>query len=386
MDLTGLPALDVAIGLSFIFFLLATLALTIQEFVASFLGLRARTLEQGLRSMLEDEDVGWTQVDKFYDHPLIRSLYRTAPPAVIKKPKNAAQTQSAPAGRNAGKESDHRLRRAGRALWRTKGPSYISPRSFALVLLDNVAPAEGETTEVDAVVPAEGEKTEVDAVARAEGEKTEVNAAEAAVAHLPDSVRERIKPLVEAAQGDVERLRVSLDAWYDDTMARVSGWYKRKTQIIILVIGLLLVPAINANAIAMAQRMWKDDSVRSAVVAQAQADAGAAPKRTLTTAADDVDKVAKVGIPLGWTGSAVPRSTTGIVTAVAGWILTIFAISLGAPFWFDTLSRFSRLRSSGKPETPLPAAASGKSNERILTPPQTPPAVVVGQPDVTGGG
>jgi hypothetical protein len=56
--------------------------------------------------------------------------------------------------------------------------------------------------------------------------------------------------------------------------------------------------------------------------------------------------------------------------------LTVLAISLGAPFWFDTLSRFSRLRSTGKPETPLPAAASGKSNERILTPPQTPPIVI----------
>jgi hypothetical protein len=36
------------------------------------------------------------------------------------------------------------------------------------------------------------------------------------------------------------------------------------------------------------------------------------------------------------------------------------AISLGAPFWFDTLGRLSRLRSSGKPEAPLPATGSGK--------------------------
>ena len=52
----------------------------------------------------------------------------------------------------------------------------------------------------------------------------------------------------------------------------------------------------------------------------------------------------------------------------------ILAISLGAPFWFDTLGRLSRLRSSGKPETPLPATGSGKATERILTPPQAPPA------------
>ena len=32
------------------------------------------------------------------------------------------------------------------------------------------------------------------------------------------------------------------------------------------------------------------------------------------------------------------------------WLLTILAISLGAPFWFDALSRMARLRSSGNPE------------------------------------
>ena len=38
LDLTGLPALDLAIGLAFIFFLLSTLAATIQEFIAAISG------------------------------------------------------------------------------------------------------------------------------------------------------------------------------------------------------------------------------------------------------------------------------------------------------------------------------------------------------------
>ncbi|MGH9329933.1 MAG: hypothetical protein ACRD09_05775, partial [Vicinamibacterales bacterium] len=36
-----------------------------------------------------------------------------------------------------------------------------------------------------------------------------------------------------------------------------------------------------------------------------------------------------------------------------GWILTVAAISLGAPFWFDTLNRFLNIRGAGKaPEEP----------------------------------
>ena len=93
LNLTGVPALDLAIGLALIYFLISTLAATVQEFIAAIFGLRARTLEQGLRSMLEDPEEGWTYVDKFYDHPLIKSLYRT--PSVMKEAVAHQQGQTA---------------------------------------------------------------------------------------------------------------------------------------------------------------------------------------------------------------------------------------------------------------------------------------------------
>jgi hypothetical protein len=34
---------------------------------------------------------------------------------------------------------------------------------------------------------------------------------------------------------------------------------------------------------------------------------------------------------------------------LGGWWITILVVSLGAPFWFDTLSRFMNVRNSGKP-------------------------------------
>ena len=271
-------------------------------------------------------------------------------------------------GRNAAVATRGRIGRAWNFFKRTKGPSYISPRTFALVVLNNLAPdAEGKT------IFDEGNQV---------------------LATLPPAVRQVLQPLVSGPQKDAEKLRTALEAFYDDTMARVSGWYKRKTQIILIVIGIVLVPAINANTIKMGERMWKDNTVRAAVVAQAQAIASPTPTPTggsgsgsdadavraatqkLNNAADGVNGVDKVGIPMGWRGDAVPRSVRTFAMAVGGWILTVLAISLGAPFWFDTLSRLSRLRSSGKPETPLPASASGQPNERILTPPQGPVLVI----------
>ena len=66
-DLTGFPALDVAIGLAFLFFLLSTAASAINEAIAALLGWRAKTLEDGIARMLGDEPRGvWKRlVDRF---------------------------------------------------------------------------------------------------------------------------------------------------------------------------------------------------------------------------------------------------------------------------------------------------------------------------------
>ena len=315
-DLTGMPPLDLAVGLAFIFLLLSLLASTIQEFIAALFGLRARTLEQGLRNMLAgEEDV----LAAFYKHPLIDALYR-------------------------GEVKKEDLGKGG--LRRTKGPSYVSPRSFAAFMLDAVAPAEGK---LNVFKTAAGETKE-----------------------LPAAIKERLQPLLDAAGDDLKAYRKSLEAWYDDSMARVSGWYKRKTQVIILVIGAVLVLALNANTLTIADRLWSDQTIRAALVQQADQAAsqpeGDDARERLANAADDVASVAKLGVPMGWSGDAKPDwGGTAWVTTVGGWLLTILAISLGAPFWFDTLGRLSRLRSSGKPETPLPATGSGKRNERVMT-------------------
>jgi len=36
------------------------------------------------------------------------------------------------------------------------------------------------------------------------------------------------------------------------------------------------------------------------------------------------------------------------LTMILGWLITAFAVSLGAPFWFDLLNKFVNIRASGK--------------------------------------
>jgi hypothetical protein len=43
-----------------------------------------------------------------------------------------------------------------------------------------------------------------------------------------------------------------------------------------------------------------------------------------------------------------------MVTILLGWLITAFAVSLGAPFWFDLLNKFVNVRASGKPPEEKP--------------------------------
>jgi hypothetical protein len=329
-DLTGLPALDVAIGLSFVFLLLSLVASVGQEIIAGLFALRARTLEIGLRNLL-DESLS----ERLYEHPLIRSMYR------------------------------HSWWPFGRGPGGVRRPSYIAPRAFAVAIFDTVAP-DVFVTDKDGM-PRENKDVIRETREAIEG------------LHVPAAVKRRLLTILDTARGDIDTFRLGLEAWFDDAMARVSGWYKRRAQLIIFAVAIVVTVALNANTITIAERLWRDPALRATVTQQAGAATGTAQGATaldrLDATIDKVEKVGKLGVPIGWSqSSSDPRHIRlgdwGWARLLGGWLLTVLAVALGAPFWFDTLSRLARLRGTGKPETPLPASGRGMPNERIVTRPR----------------
>lgn len=69
----------------------------------------------------------------------------------------------------------------------------------------------------------------------------------------------------------MNKLQKNIDEWYDNAMDRVSGWYRRSTQWIIFWIGLFIAVSMNVNTITIADYLYRNDAVRSALVARAEA-------------------------------------------------------------------------------------------------------------------
>lgn len=83
-------------------------------------------------------------------------------------------------------------------------------------------------------------------------------------------VRRALLSAIDMAQGNLDEVRANIENWYNGTMDRVSGWYKRRTQTILFLIGLAVAAALNVDAITIARRLSDDRTLRQAILVQAE--------------------------------------------------------------------------------------------------------------------
>jgi hypothetical protein len=129
---------------------------------------------------------------------------------------------------------------------------------------------------------------------------------------------------------------------FGDLTDRMSGWYKRRVQWTVLVVALLGCVVINADVYTLGSRFLKDEAVKQAVVARAQKNSGGA-----ADAAAEVAAVPQLDLPFGWGAPNRPDDAMSWLGKLAAWIATAISIPVGASFWFDVLSKFSRQRAAG---------------------------------------
>lgn len=232
-----------------------------------------------------------------------------------------------------------------------KLPSYISSRNFALALLDTLAPTK------DATQP------------------RTIQDLRGSIAALPATkLRDTLLGFIDSAKGDLESAQTRIERWFDDTMDRIGGWYKRTAQKLIFGAGFVLCLALNADTFQIAKELWSDEALRSAVVTQATGRVSEGkPLNPPDSSASVVaaasvpipDQLRQVGddiraaqpLPIGWS-----HARNGALRAIFSWpgglfkflgiLVSSFAILMGAPFWFDMLNKIINLRISGNPPAP----------------------------------
>lgn len=340
-DISSFAAIEVLIGLSFVFFLLSTACSALQEMLASVLGWRAKTLEDAVGTMLGNPKVKrgvkewFGRVDKVgvVDQDVVNDHQEAGVPVDL----TSAVFEH---WRIKGlvRDPDSSLRRRSR-------PSYLPPRALSLAIAETLA-LHAPRPDAPKGDPAPGATAPNDTPwARTDAEI--LAAVQAVVKNFPGShQREVLQKAAVNAHGDLEGFRMQVERAFDDSMDRASGWYKRKAQLVLALLAAVFAIGLNVDSVRIATHLYNDEAVRTAVVSQVGSTADA------QDAADTVSQIKQLKLPVGWSAENRPAGFSGWAGGIAGWLLTIAALNLGAPFWFDLLSRLSRQRGVGIPEKP----------------------------------
>ncbi|MBA2678520.1 MAG: hypothetical protein H0U76_09040 [Ktedonobacteraceae bacterium] len=287
----GSNVLEVVVSVIFVYILLSLLCSTINEqVIVRLLSLRAKVLEEGIVNMLRDPAL----VEQLYNHPLIKALshdmsYSNLFGSQLSQPQTSSTSPS--------------LAPVGPAT--IQKPSYIPADIFALALKDVLQQQREAGSPINVVIP--------------------------------------VGVHVTFGQGnvDLEKDLVGIEAWFNSVMDRVSGWYKRRVQIFIFVLGLLIAVGLNIDTLSLITTVSHNETVRATLVSAAQ---GYTTQHdpNLSLLQSDISQIQPM---VGW--YSLPINFQDWLLKIIGLLTTTFAVSLGAPFWFDVLNKFVSFRSSG---------------------------------------
>lgn len=191
----GSTVLEVAVGMSFCYATVALTVSTVQEGLASALHLRAHSLLDGIKTMLNDpEFTGLAR--QLYGHALVNP-------------------------HDDGASGDQGALKAK--------PSYIEPVHFAIALVDAIQTIPGNYTQLG---------RDIDA--------------------LPDpQVRRALLGIYQRAGGDMKQFQEGVAGWFDSAMERVSGEYKRRSLMVSVLLTLLMAIMFNIDSIHLFRTLWQ---------------------------------------------------------------------------------------------------------------------------------
>lgn len=335
--MSSFPILDLVVGVIFVFFLLSVICSSIVEMVLTFKRVRAVVLGRWLLTIFDTkvinakgEEVSLGQ--EIMDH--------------------CALTALSPQG---------------------KAPAYIDSKNFVSAVLDKITTFSTVTDpkSIDDIIQSIQSTTAISS----ELKRTFLIYA--------NEAKDTINAITVKTTGALELFRGKIENWYDSNMDRLTGTLKTEyTRKFTLTVATIVTLLVNADTIEITKYLYNNPEARAKIAAKAyetsaddsiKNDMERIKQRSATN--DDSTKLTidrlnnslktkmntinaatatlKSSIPLGWTISEFPKQNDlliwiGFVLAkLIGLAVTVVAILMGAPFWFDVLNKISNLRGTG---------------------------------------
>lgn len=213
-------------------------------------------------------------------------------------------------------------------------------------------------------------------------------------------------PMLDEARGDIEKFKAKIEAHFNAVTDRVSGWYKRRAQFVMFFIGFVLAILFNVDSIYIVQQLQnnptqveklvtladqlvtgREEVKKPALPVDIEETPSAASKdysERIDNLAKEIDMFRNMGQPIGWSfpQSGENPDLGAMMTYIGkqlfdpvdpmkwlGLFLTALAGALGAPFWFDAISKLFAIRGSGKrPDESTATPAASPATVQVVVP------------------
>lgn len=289
--------LEVTIGLVVAWLIISMATSQIQEVIIELLNVRASFLEQRLLEMFRDRSM----LHQFYKHPLIESL---SSKTIFGKKRN---------------------------------PSNIPNDIFAKAAVDIFINAGKPGSDVPA-----GSMSLALMMESMNGSLQYLQGNNQPLARTLKYCLPKLENGVDSVDNALAEYRGNIETWFNNCMTQATLLYRKYASAIALTIGFGLALGFNVDSINIVNHLWRDPTLRQAIVAQAE-NINPEESFSVTGLQDQLDALS---LPVGWDEANQPQGAGGYALKVLGIFLTGSAASLGAPFWFDVLNKLLGLKSS----------------------------------------
>ena len=226
-------ALDVVIGLVFIYLLYSLYATVFIEIFTTILNLRAKNLYFAIGRMLKDEKQYPNPVHRYFVELYVTIVRFWGSAINLKNPELYNKVVNQPTIK-----------------YQTSGglgnkPAYLTAESFSKALIDSIK-VDNPDASLLACVEQGLENL------RQESETTQ-----------------HIRSLLDDANCDMVKFRILVETWYNETQDRAAGWFKQTTQVFLLFIGMILAFTFNVDTVAIIRKLSRDNEARNSLVQMA---------------------------------------------------------------------------------------------------------------------